>query len=91
MLAYLSDIFEKFNTLNTSMQGNNTNTVVVTDNVMAFIGKSGLWVRKLEGTSFDMFSSLKDSVEERNVETSNSRIDQCIKEHVINLQSRFST
>jgi hypothetical protein len=56
---------------------------------MAFVGKLGLWVRKLEGTSFDMFSSLKE--EEKNVETSNSRIDQCIKEHVINLQSRFPT
>jgi hypothetical protein len=46
-LAYLTDIFEKFSTMNTSMQGNDTNIIVVTDKVKAFIEKLGLWVRKL--------------------------------------------
>jgi hypothetical protein len=32
-LVYLSNIFEKFNTLNTSLQGNNTDIIVVTDKV----------------------------------------------------------
>jgi hypothetical protein len=71
-LAYLSDIFEKFNTLNTRMQGDNTNIIAVTDKAKAFIGKLGLWVRKLEGKSLDTFSCLKDFVEENSVETSDT-------------------
>jgi hypothetical protein len=41
-LAYLSDIFEKFNLLNTSMQGYDTNILVVSDRVNAFVRKIGL-------------------------------------------------
>jgi hypothetical protein len=54
-LAYLSDIFEEFNTLSTSMQGNDINIVVVTKKVKAFVWKLGLWVGKLEGKILDMF------------------------------------
>jgi hypothetical protein len=38
----------------------------------------------------DMFSRLKDFVEENSMETSKSGIDQCIKDRLVNLQSRFS-
>jgi hypothetical protein len=48
-LARLSDNFEKFNTLDPSMQGNDTNIIIVTDKLKTFIGKLRLWVRKLEG------------------------------------------
>jgi ribosomal protein S3 len=77
MLAYLSDISEKFSTLNTNMQRNDANIIVVTDKVKAFIGKLGSWVRKLEAKSLDMFSRSKNSVEENSVETTDTRIDQC--------------
>jgi hypothetical protein len=71
-LAHLSDIFfEKFNTLNPSMQGNDTNIIIVTDKLKTFIGKLGLWVRKLETNS---------------VETSDIGTDQCIKYRLVNLQ-----
>jgi hypothetical protein len=46
----------------------------VTDKVKAFIWKLGLWVRKLKGKSLDMFSCLKDFVEENCVETSDTEI-----------------
>jgi hypothetical protein len=42
------------------MQRNNTNNIVVTNEVKVFIGKLGLWVRKLEAKSLYMFSRLKD-------------------------------
>jgi hypothetical protein len=48
------------------MQGNDTNIIVVTDKMKTFIGKLGLWVRKLEGKSLDMFPRLKNFVEEKN-------------------------
>jgi hypothetical protein len=47
-LACLSRVFEKFNSLNPSMQRNDMNTIVVADEVKAFTGKLGLWFRKLE-------------------------------------------
>jgi hypothetical protein len=90
--VYLSDIFEKFNTLNLSMQSmqeNDTNIIIVTEKVKAFVGKLGLWVRKLEAESLEIFSQLKDFVEENSVEKSDTGIVQCIKDHLVNLQSRF--
>jgi hypothetical protein len=57
------------------MHGNDGNIILVTDKLKAFVGKSGLWVRKLEGDILDMFSRLKDFVEENSVETSATEID----------------
>jgi hypothetical protein len=37
------------------MQGNDTNIIIMTDKVKAFIGKLGLWVRKLEGKGLNSF------------------------------------
>jgi hypothetical protein len=50
------------------MQTNETNIVVVTDKLNAFIGLSDMRVRKIEGTSLDIFSDLKDFVEENSRE-----------------------
>jgi hypothetical protein len=47
-LAYLKDLFKKFNLLNTSMQGYDTNILVVSDKVNAFVRKIGLWISKIE-------------------------------------------
>jgi hypothetical protein len=54
--------------------------------VKAFIGKLGLWVRKLEVINLDVFPRLKNFVEENTVETGDTRIYQCVK----NLQCRIS-
>jgi hypothetical protein len=89
-LAYLCDIFEKFSALNASMHGKDTNDIAVTEKVKAFIGKLGSWNRKLQGKSLDIFSRSKDFVEEKSVGTSDTGIDQCIKDHSVNLHSRFS-
>ena len=39
-LAYLCDIFEKLNTMNTSLQGNNTHILKSMDKITAFIKKT---------------------------------------------------
>jgi hypothetical protein len=62
----------------------------VTDRVKIFIGKLSLWVRKLRGKCLEIFYHLKDFVEENIVERSDTGIDQCIKDDLVNLQSRFS-
>jgi hypothetical protein len=82
-LIYLSKIFEKFNTLNTSMQGNDTD-IVVTDKVKALIGKLGLWVRKIEGKSLHVFS-FEGFCGGKECETSDAGLNQCIKDHLVNL------
>jgi hypothetical protein len=64
----------KFSTLNSSKQGNNTNIILVSNKAKTCIGKLGLWVRKLEGKSLDMFSRFKDFVEENSLETSDTGI-----------------
>jgi hypothetical protein len=46
----------------------------------------GLWVRKLVGKSMDVFSHMKDFMEEHSAERSGN---QCMKGHLVNLQSRF--
>jgi hypothetical protein len=45
------------------MQGNDINTIVVTDKVEEFIGKVGLWVTNIERKSLDIFPRLKNFVE----------------------------
>jgi hypothetical protein len=62
----------------------------VTDKVKEFLGKSGLWVRKIERKGLDIFSRLKDFVVENSLERNDIRIDQYIKDCFFNLQSRFS-
>jgi hypothetical protein len=71
------------------MQGNHTNIMAVTDKVKEFIGNLGLWVRKLERKSLDMFSRSKDFVEENSVEASDVEIAQCIEDYLVNLLARF--
>jgi hypothetical protein len=89
-LAYLSDIFEKFNLLNTSMQGYDTNILIVSDKVNAFVRKLGLWISKIEKRNLDMFPKLNAFIEDNNMEISEIGKEQCIREHLINLQSSFS-
>jgi hypothetical protein len=72
------------------MQGSDAVIIVVPDKLKAFIGKLALGVRKLERTSLDVFSSLKDFVEENSVGRSDTGIQHCSEEHLVNLQSRFS-
>jgi hypothetical protein len=71
--------------MNPSMQGDNSNIIVVTAETKAFIWKVGLVVKR-----FDMFSYLNDFVEKNSVKTNNTGIDQCIKDHPFILLTRCS-
>jgi hypothetical protein len=48
----------------------------------------GSWIRKLEEKIPDMFSRLKDFWR-KIVETNGAGIDQFMKDHLVNLHSRF--
>jgi hypothetical protein len=55
-LAYLSYIFSRLKTLNTSLQGGNNNNIIEPcDKLKAFIRKVELWHSKMENSNVDMF------------------------------------
>uniref|UniRef100_K7FSU2 HAT C-terminal dimerisation domain-containing protein n=1 Tax=Pelodiscus sinensis TaxID=13735 RepID=K7FSU2_PELSI len=80
-LAYLSDIFNKLNTLNTAMQG-------VYDKLKAFIRKVELWQSKMENSNLDMFPTLKQFIESNNTHISED-VKFCILNHHSSLKFHF--
>jgi hypothetical protein len=72
------------------MQGYDTNILVVSDKVNAFVRKIGLWISKIEEGNLDMFPKLNAFIEDNNMEISETGIERFIGEHLINLQSSFS-
>lgn len=70
-LAYLCDIFDKLNELNTSLQGKNMHLLKSMEKISAFIKKLKLWRRKMnEGTSKDSFLTLQQFLTSNGVEIS---------------------
>ena len=63
MLAYLSDIFDRVNTLNTSLQGKECHVFLAYDQVSAFRKKLDLWCACVEWGLVEMFPTLEDVVE----------------------------
>ena len=57
-LAYLSDIFEAFNIVNLSLQGQNVTIVDFVSKLGAFIRKLDLWKRNTENNQLGMFKCL---------------------------------
>jgi hypothetical protein len=58
-LAYLCDIFDKLNTLNLSLQGNNMHILKLLEKIAAFRRKLQLWIRKInEDGGQDCFPEL---------------------------------
>ena len=62
-LAYLASIFDKLNSLNLSLQGPNTNVLILSDKVTAFKRKLERWAVRVEGGSVEMFPELDDFME----------------------------
>ncbi|XP_023242879.1 SCAN domain-containing protein 3-like [Centruroides sculpturatus] len=65
-LCYLSDIFEKLNDLNLSLQGKNCNIFTSNDKIESFIKKIKIWQSRVEKNSFEMFSSIDNFISEKN-------------------------
>jgi hypothetical protein len=72
------------------MQGYDTNILLVSDKVNAFVRKISLWISKIEERNLDMFPKLNAFIEDNNMEISETGIEWCVREHLINLQSSFS-
>jgi hypothetical protein len=71
------------------MQENDTNIIVGTDRVKAFIGNLVLWVKYLDGKISGIFYPLKYFFFwKKTVEISDTGTDQFIKDHLENQHSR---
>ena len=70
-LCYLSDLFEKLNELNVSLQGENTNIIVLKYKIQAFIIKLDMWLQKVGNYSFEMFSYTQDFIVEKSLMLNN--------------------
>lgn len=61
-IAYLADIFEKQNEVNTKLQGGNMNFIKAKGIVCSFISKLGLYRRNLSSQELSQFPSLQEKV-----------------------------
>jgi hypothetical protein len=89
-LAYLCDIFEKFNSFNISLQGKETHILQLYDKIVAFIKKINLWKRKLteENGKTICFPLLKYFLGENDLELPMS-LKTIFLEHLTNLETHF--
>ena len=54
-LAYMTDIFQQLNELNTRMRGWNENLLTNTDKINGFRSKVQLWQQNVESTNLGMY------------------------------------
>ena len=54
-LAYLADLFEHLNKLNTSMHGKRENVLTSVDKIFAKRDKITIWIRKVKESNFESF------------------------------------
>jgi hypothetical protein len=64
LLSYVSDIFDKLNGLNSSLQGPNATVLQVFDKVSAFMKKTMLWKSLCESDTLEMFINMTEYLEE---------------------------
>ena len=60
----LSDIFEKLNDLNLSLQGENLNVFTLIFKIEAFTKKISTWLQKVANSSYEMFTCMEDFIQE---------------------------
>ncbi|KAF7643439.1 hypothetical protein LDENG_00239370 [Lucifuga dentata] len=87
MLAYLSDIFDRINTLNTSLQGKECHVFSAQDQVSAFRKKLDLWCARIEWGSVEMFPSLEDAVSKAGLQMDS--VQQVVIVHLKGLHEQF--
>ncbi|XP_046686424.1 protein FAM200A-like [Homalodisca vitripennis] len=87
-LAFLTDIFERLNILNKSLQGNNTDIFQLTSKVEAFKKKLVLWEKSLKNGDCSMFSTLNQLLKENDL-TLKEEMKTTLTQHLSRVQSYF--
>nr|ABF20549.1 transposase [Danio rerio] len=86
-LAYLSDIFERLNALNLSLQGRDCNVFSAFEQVSSFRRKLDLWATRVGKGCLDMFPTLADFMQEAG---SVVHIQPLVAEHLRGLCQQFT-
>lgn len=87
MLAYLSDIFDRINVLNTSLQGKECHVFLAHDQVSGFRKKLYLWCARVEWRSVEMFPTLEDVLGRAGLQLDS--IQQVVIAHLKGLREQF--
>ncbi|XP_056126207.1 zinc finger BED domain-containing protein 5-like [Rhinichthys klamathensis goyatoka] len=87
MLAYLSDIFDRINSLNTSLQGKECHVFSAHDQVSGFRKKLDLWCARVERGSVEMFPTLEDVAEKTGLPLNS--VQTVITAHLNGLRDQF--
>ncbi|XP_062254936.1 zinc finger BED domain-containing protein 5 [Platichthys flesus] len=87
LLAYLSDIFERINTLNNSLQGKECNVYTAHDQVSGFMKKLDVWCARIGRGSVEMFPTLEDTLEKTAQPLSS--VKPVISAHLSGLRDQF--
>ncbi|KAJ8014470.1 hypothetical protein DPEC_G00040570 [Dallia pectoralis] len=87
MWAYLSDIFDRINSLNTSLQGKECHVFSAHDQVSGFRKKLYLWCGRVERGSVEMFPTLEDVAEKTGLPLNS--VQPVIIAHLNGLREQF--
>jgi hypothetical protein len=68
ILTYLTDIFEKLNDFNLSLQSHNTNILILSDKVKPFTTKIALWKNEHVSQNYEMFPCFDQFIDENEVD-----------------------
>jgi len=83
-LAYLADIFQKLNVLNSSMQGRKKNIISTSDKMESFKKNINLWLSCIKNDDFSCFSSVEESIIHLSINQKNG-IKNIMYEHLLTL------
>ena len=89
LLAYLADIFDKLNNLNSSLQGSNVTILDLTDKALAFVRKIGIWISGVEEMDFSLFRNFKEYTDQCGTEQFMYKLRDVINEHLVALDGNF--
>jgi hypothetical protein len=87
LLSYLSDIIDKLNGLNSSLQGPNATVFQLFDKVSAFMKKTMLWKSLCESDTLEIFVNMSEYLKENDYAF--EEIKPHVLTHLTNLDSNF--
>lgn len=87
-LAYLADVFKKLNDLNSALQGKQVNVFQAEEKIEAMKKKVQLWAELLREDRSDVFPTLHDFLNEKNLELDDNVRDEII-DHLIDLRGNL--
>ena len=83
----MSDIFEKLDNPNLSLQEENSNVFTLISKIEVFMKKISIWLQKVANSSYEMFMCMEDFIQEN--ELGFDAIKPLVINHLTSLQTHF--